>query len=84
MTFAQQVSGSAFIVLSLAVIGGIFENKRWAHFLEIHRQFICAFYLLVTLSGAWTLIALVPVLMAVFYYSKTLGANSGAPQTAAA
>jgi len=78
MTLVQQIPYAAFIVISLAVIGGIFENRKWAHFLEIHRQVVISIGLCMVLSGPALILAVVPIAMAIFYYMRTLGASGSA------
>ncbi|MBL8019118.1 MAG: sterol desaturase family protein, partial [Leptospirales bacterium] len=68
MSFGTRLMCGAFVLVTLTAIGGIFENKRWAHILEIHRLFFAAIALLVNFEqGIW--LALIPVAFAVIFYS---------------
>ena len=56
-----------FVALSLLTLGGIFESKRWAHILEIHRLFIGAL-MIALYGGDIGFLGAIPVMMAVFFY----------------
>lgn len=68
MSLGMRLVSGAFVLVTLTAIGGIFESKRWAHILEIHRLFFAAIALLVNFEqGIW--FALIPVAFAVIFYS---------------
>lgn len=71
MTFLSQVLSGVWVVASLTIICGIFERKRWAHVLEIHRMFATAIALFMLFPEFGALYAAVPVLLAVFFFTQT-------------
>jgi alkylglycerol monooxygenase len=73
MTLLPQILASVWIVASLTILGGIFENRRWAHILEIHRMFATAIAVFLLFPEFGALYAAVPVLFAAFFFTQTLG-----------
>lgn len=70
MTLASQIGASIWIVASLTIIGGIFEKRRWASVLEIHRMFATAIALFLLFPEFGALYAAVPVLLAAVFFTQ--------------
>ena len=67
MLLGAKLFYGGFVALSLLTLGGIFESKRWAHILEIHRLFIGAL-MIALYGGDIGFLAAIPIMMAVFFY----------------
>ncbi len=74
MDMNTKLLSAAFVVVSLVSLGGIFESRKWAKLLEIHRLFASA----IAAGLIWVdrpYLAVIPVAFAVFFYTQAFGAE---------